>query len=136
MEQEKQPLKVYYSIGEVADMFGVNTSLIRFWEKEFDVIKPHKNKKGNRQFTKADIDNFHLIYHLVKEKGMTLKGAQMKLRENKAETETNFEVVKRLKAMKNYFRLKTNYNNQDLQSQVQTCKTSNGPYMSETSSLF
>ena len=51
MEQEKQPLKVYYSIGEVADMFGVNTSLIRFWEKEFDVIKPHKNKKGNRQFT-------------------------------------------------------------------------------------
>ena len=52
MEQEKQPLKVYYSIGEVADMFGVNTSLIRFWEKEFDVIKPHKNKKGNRQFTK------------------------------------------------------------------------------------
>ena len=54
MEQEKQPLKVYYSIGEVADMFGVNTSLIRFWEKEFDVIKPHKNKKGNRQFTKAD----------------------------------------------------------------------------------
>ena len=98
MEQEKQPLKVYYSIGEVADMFGVNTSLIRFWEKEFDVIKPHK--KGNRQFTKADIDNFHLIYHLVKEKGMTLKGAQMKLRENKAETETNFEVVKRLKAIK------------------------------------
>ena len=100
MEQEKQPLKVYYSIGEVADMFGVNTSLIRFWEKEFDVIKPHKNKKGNRQFTKADIDNFHLIYHLVKEKGMTLKGAQMKLRENQAETETNFEVVKRLKAIK------------------------------------
>ena len=135
MEQEKQPLKVYYSIGEVADMFGVNTSLIRFWEKEFDVIKPHKNKKGNRQFTKADIDNFHLIYHLVKEKGMTLKGAQMKLRENKAETETNFEVVKRLKAIKD-FRLKTNYNNQDLRSQVQTCKTSNGPYMSETSSLF
>lgn len=100
MEQEKQPLKVYYSIGEVADMFGVNTSLIRFWEKEFDVIKPHKNKKGNRQFTKADIDNFHLIYHLVKEKGMTLKGAQMKLRESKVETEVNFEVVKRLKAIK------------------------------------
>ena len=63
-------------------------------------IRRHKNKKGNRQFTKADIDNFHLIYHLVKEKGMTLKGAQMKLRENKAETETNFEVVKRLKAIK------------------------------------
>lgn len=100
MEQENKPLKVYYSIGEVADMFGVNTSLIRFWEKEFDIIKPHKNKKGNRQFTKADIDNFHLIYHLVKEKGMTLKGAQMKLHESKAETELHFEVVKRLKAIR------------------------------------
>ena len=97
MEQEKQILKVYYSIGEVADMFGVNPSLIRFWEKEFDIIKPHKNKKGNRQFTKADIDNFHLIYHLVKEKGMTLKGAQMKLQKNKEETEQKFEVIKRLK---------------------------------------
>ena len=100
MEQGKQPLKVYYTIGEVADMFGVNTSLIRFWEKEFDIIKPHKNKKGNRQFTKADIDNFHLIYHLVKEKKMTLRGAQMKLRENKTDTEVNFEVVKRLKIIK------------------------------------
>ena len=100
MEQEKQPLKVYYTIGEVADMFGVNTSLIRFWEKEFDIIKPHKNKKGNRQFTKADFDNFHLIYHLVKEKKMTLRGAQMKLRENKTDTEVNFEVVKRLKIIK------------------------------------
>ena len=93
-------LKLYYSIGEVADMFGVNTSLLRFWEKEFDIIKPQKKKKGTRQFTKADIDNFHLIYHLVKEKGMTLKGAQMKLSEQKAETEANFEVVKRLQAIK------------------------------------
>ena len=97
MEQEKQSLKVYYSIGEVADMFGVNPSLIRFWEKEFDIIRPHKNKKGNRQFTKADIDNFHLIYHLVKEKGMTLKGAQLKLQKNKEETEQTFEFIKRLK---------------------------------------
>ncbi|WP_251620046.1 MerR family transcriptional regulator [Odoribacter lunatus] len=101
MKQENQPLKVYYSIGEVADMFHVNTSLIRFWEKEFDIIKPHKNKKGNRQFTKADIDNFHLIFHLVKEKGMTLKGAQQKLNEQKNETEANFEIVKRLQAVKN-----------------------------------
>lgn len=100
MKQEKQPLKIYYSIGEVADMFHVNTSLIRFWEKEFDIIKPHKNKKGNRQFTKADIDNFHLIYHLVKEKGMTLKGAQLKLSEQKGETEANFEIIKRLQAVK------------------------------------
>lgn len=100
IDLEKQPLKVYYSIGEVADMFGVNTSLIRFWEKEFDIIKPHKNKKGNRQFTKADIDNFHMIFHLVKEKGMTLKGAQHKMEENKSETEANFEVIKRLKVIR------------------------------------
>ena len=64
--------KLYYTIGEVARMFKVNTSLIRFWEKEFDIIKPKKNKKGNRLFTQKDIDNFYIIYHLVKEKGMTL----------------------------------------------------------------
>ena len=96
----EESLKLYYSIGEVAEMFGVNTSLIRFWEKEFDVIKPHKNKKGNRQFTKADVDNFHLIYHLVKEKGMTLKGAQQQLKNQKEETELHFEVIKRLKKIK------------------------------------
>lgn len=88
--------KLYYSIGEVANIFEVNTSLIRFWEKEFDIIRPHKNKKGNRLFTQKDIDHFHLIYHLVKERGMTLKGAQKKLKENKDETQNNFEVVKRL----------------------------------------
>ena len=89
--------KLYYSIGEVADKFKVNTSLIRFWEKEFDIIKPHKNKKGNRLFTPQDVDNFHLIFHLVKEKGMTLKGAKLKLKENKEDTVNNFEVVSRLK---------------------------------------
>lgn len=88
--------KLYYTIGEVAKMFNVNTSLIRFWEKEFDIIKPHKNKKGNRLFTPQDVDNFHLIYHLVKEKGMTLKGADKKLKENKEDTLENFEIVKRL----------------------------------------
>ncbi|MDR2130382.1 MAG: MerR family transcriptional regulator [Odoribacteraceae bacterium] len=97
---EKQTSKLYYAIGEVADMFGVNTSLIRYWEKEFDVIKPHKNKKGNRQFTLADIDHFHLIFHLVKEKGMTLRGAQMQLKERREETERLFEIVKRLKRVK------------------------------------
>jgi DNA-binding transcriptional MerR regulator len=88
--------KLYYTIGEVAAMFKVNTSLIRFWEKEFDIIKPHKNKKGNRLFTPGDIENFHLIFYLVKEKGMTLKGAQKKLRENKDDTVNNFEVIKKL----------------------------------------
>ncbi len=89
--------KLYYTIGEVAKMFNVNTSLIRFWEKEFDIIKPHKNKKGNRLFTPQDIDNFHIIFHLVKEKGLTLKGAEKKLKENKADTMQEFEVVSKLK---------------------------------------
>ena len=96
----EESLKLYYSIGEVAEMFGVNTSLIRFWEKEFDIIKPHKNKKGNRQFTQTDVDNFHLIYHLVKEKGMTLKGAQQQLKNKKEETVSRFEIIKRLKKIK------------------------------------
>jgi DNA-binding transcriptional MerR regulator len=92
--------KLYYTIGEVAKMFDVNTSLIRFWEKEFDIIKPHKNKKGNRLFTPQDVDNFYLIYHLVKEKGLTLKGAEKKLKENRTDTVENFEIVKRLKEIR------------------------------------
>lgn len=89
--------KLYYTIGEVAKIFNVNQSLIRFWEKEFDIISPHKNKKGNRLFTQEDVDNFHLIYHLVKEKGMTLKGAQQQIKNNKEQTNTHFEIVKHLK---------------------------------------
>lgn len=75
-----QLTKLYYSIGEVADMFNVNTSLIRFWEKEFTLIKPKKNKKGNRLFTPKDILNFNKIYILVKEQGYTLEGAKLALK--------------------------------------------------------
>ncbi len=99
--KEKKVEKLYYSIGEVAKIFDVNTSLIRFWEKEFDIIKPKKNKKGNRFFTKQDIDNFHLIFHLVKEKGMTLNGAKKKLKENKEDTVNNFEIIRSLSEIKN-----------------------------------
>jgi DNA-binding transcriptional MerR regulator len=98
--KEKKVEKLYYSIGEVAEMFNVNASLIRFWEKEFDVIKPKKNKKGNRFFTKQDIDNIQLIYHLVKEKGLTLNGAKKKLKDNKEDTNNNYEVVKTLTQIK------------------------------------
>ncbi len=98
--KETKVEKLYYSIGEVAGMFKVNTSLIRFWEKEFDIIKPKKNKKGNRLFTQKDIDNFHIIFHLVKEKGMTLKGAKLKMKENKDDAEHNFEIVKSLEDIK------------------------------------
>ncbi|HET8963849.1 MAG TPA: MerR family transcriptional regulator [Chitinophagales bacterium] len=75
--------KLYYTIGEVSELFLVNTSLIRFWEKEFDIIKPKKNKKGNRLFTSEDIDNFKVIYNLVKEQGFTLEGAKKYLKENR-----------------------------------------------------
>lgn len=92
--------KVLFSMGEVAEMFNVNASLIRYWENEFSILKPKKNKKGNRLFTRNDIDNLHLIFYLVKEKGMTLKGAKMKLKENKDDTINNFEVIKILKNIK------------------------------------
>lgn len=95
--KEKIIKKIYYSIGEVATMFDVNKSLIRFWEKEFNIIKPKKNKKGNRYFTKKDINNFKIIFHLVKERGYTLDGAKKKLRENKDDTIKNVEIVNQLK---------------------------------------
>ncbi len=98
--KEQKIEKLYYTIGEVARMFDVNTSLIRFWEKEFDIIKPKRNKKGNRLFTKQDVENFYIIYHLVKEKGLTLDGARKKMKENKDDTINNFEVVKSLKNIK------------------------------------
>jgi len=94
------PEKLYYNIGEVAKAFGVNTSLIRFWEKEFDVIKPKKNTKGNRKFTSQDIKNFELIFHLVKERGFTLDGAKQHLRDNKKETLSKFDIIRKLKGIK------------------------------------
>jgi len=98
MPLKQKPIKkLYYSIGEVATMFDVNNSLIRFWEKEFSLIKPKKNKKGNRYFTDKDIDNFKIIFHLVKERGYTLDGAKKKLRENKEDTIQNVEIVNQLK---------------------------------------
>ena len=95
--KEKTIKKIYYSIGEVSLMFDVNKSLIRFWEKEFSIIKPKKNKKGNRYFTERDINNFKIIFHLVKERGYTLDGAKKKLRENKEGTIKNVEIVNQLK---------------------------------------
>lgn len=94
------PEKRYYSIGEVAEAFNVNASLIRFWEKEFDAIKPKKNAKGNRKFTPEDIKNLELIYHLVKERGFTLEGAKIHLKEEKHKTLTNFEIIRKLEGIK------------------------------------
>ena len=98
--QIELPEKRYYGIGEVAKAFGVNTSLIRFWEKEFDAIKPKKNAKGNRKFTPQDIDNLKLIHHLVKERGFTLEGAKTHLKENRQKTLDNFEIIDKLERIK------------------------------------
>jgi len=94
------PEKRYYGIGEVAKAFSVNTSLIRFWEKEFDVLKPKKNAKGNRKFTPEDIKNLQFIYHLVKERGFTLEGAKTHLKEEKKETLSNFEIIRKLEGVR------------------------------------
>lgn len=95
------PEKRYYGIGEVAKAFGVNTSLIRFWEKEFDILKPKKNAKGNRKFTPEDIKNLKFIYHLVKERGFTLEGAKTHLKEEKKAALSNFEIISKLENIKN-----------------------------------
>ena len=103
MPYKDKPIeKLYYSIGEVAKTFDVNISPLRYWEKEFDILKPKKNKKGNRMFTKKDVENLHIIYHLVKERGFTLEGAKNKLKENKSDTIDNIEIVNRLKSIRNF----------------------------------
>lgn len=94
------PEKRYYGIGEVAEAFGVNTSLIRFWEKEFDALKPKKNAKGNRKFTPEDIKSLKLIFHLVKERGFTLEGAKIHLKEEKQKTMNTFEIISKLEDIK------------------------------------
>lgn len=93
-------LKMYYSIGEVAKMFNVNESLLRYWEKEFPIIAPRKAGGNVRQYRKEDIENIRLVYHLVKEKGMTLQGAKQRLKVNKESTEQTVEVVERLKSIR------------------------------------
>jgi len=93
------PEKRYYSIGELAKAFDVNASLIRFWDKEFDILKPKKNAKGNRMFTPEDVKNLQLIYHLVKERGFTLEGAKIHLKEGQKKTLDKFEIIRKLEAI-------------------------------------
>ena len=100
MHIELKEGKRYYSIGEVAKAFNVNASLIRFWDKEFDILKPKKNAKGNRMFTPEDVKNLQLIFHLVKERGFTLDGAKKKMRENKNGVDHNVKVIDSLKKIR------------------------------------
>lgn len=106
--KEIEITKMYYTIGEVSDIFEVNTSLIRFWEKEFDVLKPKKNKKGNRLFTPEDIEHIKVIYNLLREQGLTIEGAKKYLKENKktikheikTEIDTTSGILNKLTAIK------------------------------------
>ncbi|MEC7864032.1 MAG: MerR family transcriptional regulator [Bacteroidota bacterium] len=100
--KNKPTEKIFYKISEVAEIFSVNISAVRFWEKEFDILKPKKNKKGNRLFTPKDIKNIQIIYHLLKERGFTVEGAKKKLRENKPDTIDNIEIVNHLKDIRGF----------------------------------
>lgn len=101
-KMDEASLKRYYSIGEVAKMFGVSKSLIRFWESEFDFLRPHKNSKGDRRFTKQNLEQMKLIYHLVRERGFTLEGAKRELKRLKEVERERTAVVDRLEALKGF----------------------------------
>ncbi|KGE15257.1 MerR family transcriptional regulator [Sphingobacterium deserti] len=100
--KEREINKLYYTMGEVTTMFGVNASQIRFYEREFDILQPKKNKKGNRLFTQEDISNLKIIFNLVKDKGYTLQGAREYLRSNKNEVKENQRVVDSLERLKKF----------------------------------
>ena len=100
MHIELSPHKRYFSIGELAKAFNVNASLIRFWDKEFDILKPKKNAKGNRMFTPEDVKNLQLIYHLVKERGFTLDGAKTHLKEGQKKTLDKFDIITKLETIR------------------------------------
>lgn len=94
--------KQYYSIGEVAQMFQLNSSLLRYWETEFDIIKPRKNRKGDRHFRPEDIKNLFLIHHLLRQRKYTIEGAKDYLKKNKAKAQQNFEIIQRLQTLKGF----------------------------------
>ena len=99
--KEFKPEKLYYTIGEVAELLGENTSLVRFWAQKFpEFIKPARNKKGNRLFTADDVSNFKLIYYLVKERGMTLDGALNRMKDNKEGVDRRVDVIESLTGIK------------------------------------
>ncbi len=100
--KKEEYTKLYYSIGEVAKMFDVSKSLIRFWESEFDLLRPHKNSKGDRRFTQQNLNQFRLIYHLVKERGFTLEGAKKELKENKDRLIRKQEIVDNLYRLRGF----------------------------------
>ena len=100
--KEKEIEKLYYTIGEVSEMLGLNASQIRYWETEFTSLKPKKDRKGNRLFTKEDIEMIKLIHHLVKEKGFTIEGAKSKLKTGNDEAMKKMKVIESLKKIRGF----------------------------------
>lgn len=100
--KEREINKMYYTMGEVAILFDVNQSLIRFYEKEFDILQPKKNKKGNRHFTPEDIENLKIIFHLIRDKGYTLNGAKEYLKNNMTDSKDNHRVISSLENLKRF----------------------------------
>ena len=98
--KDKEVTKLYWSIGEVANMFDVSKSLIRFWENEFEMLRPAKNTKGERRFTNANIEHMHIIYNLVKKRGFTIKGAKQEIRENKKRLKNKREALQLMEKLK------------------------------------
>lgn len=100
--KEKEIEKLYYTIGEVSEMLGLNASQIRYWETEFTSLKPKKDRKGNRLFTKEDIETIKLIHHLVKEKGFTIDGAKTKLKNGGDDVVRKMKVIESLKKLRGF----------------------------------
>ncbi|MER2998379.1 MerR family transcriptional regulator [Pontibacter populi] len=100
--KEKEIEKQYYTIGEVAAMFDVAASLIRFWETEFEQLRPKKNKKGNRQYTKQDIETLRTVYHLVKERGYTIQGAKDVMKNKSVQTKDKMEIIDSLEKVRSF----------------------------------
>ncbi|GAA4912846.1 MerR family transcriptional regulator [Mucilaginibacter defluvii] len=100
--KEREISKMYYTMGEVSAMFDVNQSLLRFYEKEFDILQPKKNKKGNRYFTNEDIENLKIIFHLIRDKGYTINGAKEHMRNNMGESKDQQRVLNALENLKKF----------------------------------
>ena len=100
MDTEKKQKRIYYTIGDVTEYFGVNESTLRYWEDEFDIITPRRSSRGVRFYNQEDIDNVRLVYYLLKEKGLTLAGAKKQLRENRSGVIRSNEIISRLKSVR------------------------------------
>jgi len=100
--KEKEIKKLFYTIGEVSKILNVNVSLVRFWDNEFDIIKPKKNKKGNRLFSENDLKNLKIIHHLLKNNGLTIKGAKKALKSKKNDFQKNIFLKERLLELKKF----------------------------------